>query len=115
MLHAELGTKCDVKDFFQASNYEGVEKIIEMISNYLQSYGKPTLKGEPQSYERMKKVADFRNEEYTRRVVTDPIRKSADEAWKKHDYAKVEILYESLGEYLSPLELKRLEYVKRRT
>ena len=42
-----------------------------------------------------------------------PFRRKADAAWKKKDFVKVVELYESIIDYLSEVELKKLDYARR--
>jgi hypothetical protein len=46
--------------------------------------------------------------------VQQPTREAANAAWEAKDYAKVHELYGSLGEDLTPVERKRLEYARRK-
>jgi hypothetical protein len=43
-----------------------------------------------------------------------PVKEQAEQAWKNKDYMRVISLYESIKDYLSSVELKRLEYARKK-
>jgi hypothetical protein len=112
MLDTVLGIGHKEQAFFQASEHDRVVYCIKAIADYLRKYGDKVLIGDPTVYQRMREVTRRRNEAYTKQVVQQPIRQAAEDAWQKHDYAKVRDLYEPIEDDLTPVEKKRLDYAK---
>ncbi|RKX23425.1 MAG: hypothetical protein DRP47_12810 [Candidatus Zixiibacteriota bacterium] len=105
---ASVGEVCS----FQASTPQRIDAVISRIADLLRKYGAGALNGDIDTYQRLVAEAKARSEAYTKKVVQEPIRTAAIDAWQKHDYAKVKELYESIGADLTAVEKKRLEYAK---
>lgn len=99
--------------YFQSSNCGGVRRCVEMAARLVKEYYGPLLRGDPITLERVKVFSSKRNEEYTREVVHQPIRESADRAWRAKDFAMVVRCYGSIREDLTPIERRRLEYAEK--
>jgi len=112
MLDMVLGPDQQQQVYFQASERDRVVASIKTIADYLRKYGEKVLMGHPTTYQRIGEAARRRNEAYTRQVVQWPIRQAAEDAWQKHDYAKVRDLYEPIEDDLTPVEQKRLNYAR---
>lgn len=112
MLDTVLGIGHTEQAYFQASEHDRVVYCIKAIADHLRKYGDKFLIGDPTVYQRMREATRRRNEAYTKQVVQQPIRQAAEDAWQKHDYAKVRDLYERIEDDLTPVERKRLSYAK---
>ena len=112
MLDAATDTGHKESSFFQASKFDRIVVSIKGIAELLQQEGQGVLAGEPAVYRRMAEMARLRNEAYTKQVVQDPIRRAAEEAWQRRDYAKARDLYGSIAGDLTRAERKRLEYAQ---
>lgn len=112
MLDALLGPGHEKQAYFQASEPDHVVASVKTIAGLLQRYGETVLDGDPTVYQRIGDLARQHNEVYTKQVVQRPIRKADEDAWQKHDYAKVRDLYDSIEADLTPSEKKRLNYAK---
>lgn len=100
--------------FFQASNPQAVRWCVQAVAELVARYCAQLLNGDMAT---LAQVASHHSEaarDLTRNVVQRPVREAAERAWHAKDYAKVRELYESMGDGLSPLERKRLEYAEKR-
>jgi hypothetical protein len=71
--------------------------------------------GDAAAFHRVQEAAAERDRKYTERVVGAPVRREADRAWNRHDYAEAARLYESIETELEPTEQRRLNYARTRT
>ena len=98
--------------FFQASTYDRIIEAMKTIADLLRKYGGDVLAGNLASFQRIGETAQDRNAAYTKEVVQKPIRKAAEDAWQKRDYAKVRDLYGPIEADLTAVEKKRLDYAR---
>ena len=112
MLDAVLGLGHKETWFFQASTHDRVIACIQAIAQLLRRFGEAVLAGDPMAYQQMEQIARRRNKACTNQIVQRPIRMSAEDAWRNHDYAKVRDLYDSIEADLTPVEKKRLAYAR---
>jgi phosphoribosylanthranilate isomerase len=76
----------------------------------LEKSGGPVLRGDRDLYARLHRDRDNRSTLYNQRLKYDRLRRDADSAWRRHDYAIVAKNYSEMKEGLSPAERKKLEY-----
>ncbi|MDP9121308.1 MAG: hypothetical protein M3O15_08060 [Acidobacteriota bacterium] len=112
MLDTVLGPLHEPQYFFQASDSDRVVSCLKTMSELIRKYCCDALTGKLSFYQRMEEVRQVRAETLTRSIVKAPICKAAQEAWQRHDYAKVRTLYESIEADLAPLERRRLKYAQ---
>lgn len=113
VLDAELGPGHGVQTFFQTSTPEGMQIAIEKMAGLVSEHCDALLAGEEEALRRVLAAARMRDEAYTARIVADPIRKEADEAWRVRDYNRVVALYGSIESGLTGIEARRLAYSRR--
>lgn len=99
--------------YFQASDREGVRRCVEAVASLVERYYGEMLEGDPLVLKRVEAFTSERNDEYTRKVVQQPTRDSAERAWQEKDYPTVAQLYGSIRSDLTPVEQKRMEYAKK--
>jgi hypothetical protein len=97
---------------FSASRPERVVECVRTIAGLLNEYGNGVLAGDAKAFERMGEISRLHNKMYTNELVQRPIRKAAEEAWRKHDYAKARDLYASIEPDLTLVEKKKLAYAQ---
>lgn len=99
--------------YFQSSSRDGVRSCVEAAARLVKENYGPLLRGDPIALKRVQVFSSRRNEEYTREVVQQPIRESADRAWRAKDFAMVVQCYGSIRKDLTPTERRRLEYAEK--
>lgn len=97
-------------EFFQASSRERMFQCMESIVGFLKKYGEDALTGDANAFERMKMVSQIRSQRLTQQVVNQPIRASAEKAWKEKRFDEVKKQYELIRGGLTAVESKRLAY-----
>jgi hypothetical protein len=114
ILLAACGPSHGEQEFFQANSPEGVIECVRAMAALFSKYGQGTLAGDPEAYRRIGELARQRDEAFTKAVVQRPIRKEAEEAWRRQDHAEVEALYRQIVSDLTPLERDRLDYARKK-
>ncbi len=99
--------------YLQASTQENVRSCVETAADLVKQHYGPILGDNAAVWQKIKAFTSKRDEEYTRKGVNQPIRKSAELAWQKKNLSKVAELYASIRADLTPVEEKRLEYAKK--
>jgi len=112
LLRFSLGPGHKEQSFFQASSRGSVDKCLMAIRAILEEHGDPVLSGDAVAFEQMRQLVRIDREMYTKEVVQEPVRRAAQEAWKRHEYATVVGLYDSIRDNLTSLEKKRLAYAR---
>lgn len=105
---ASVGEVCS----FQASTPQRIDAVLSRIGDLLREHGTGVLTGDTGTYQHLVAEAQARSEAYTKKVVQEPIRSAAIDAWQRHDYARVRELYGAILADLTAVEKKRLEYAR---
>jgi len=114
VLGAFLGEARHQNDYyFQASDRDGVRRCVEAAASLVEQHYGAVLEADPFALKRVKTFTSERNDEYTREVVQQPTRDSAERAWQEKDYPTVAQLYGSIRSDLTPVERKRMEYAEK--
>lgn len=113
VVDADLGLGHTKQTFFQASTRAGMEIALEKMAGLVAEHCGGVLAGDKEEFRRILAAGRLRDEAYTARIVADPIRKEADEAWKRRDYGRVIALYGAIEAGLTVIETRRLVYARK--
>lgn len=102
------------KTRFQASSPEGVASVVPKVADLVQRYAGPLLVGDPKAFQHLRERHTRWFESFMRDQRNTPVRDEASVAWQARDYARVVELYESISRDLTPLEVRRLGYARRK-
>lgn len=105
----------DKEAFYQASNKEVVNKIVEKLADIAKVYAKNALNA---SYDFFEDVAHFRKQKQEDTLHMIEIRTAenkANSAWNGKDYKMVVEIYTQFKGQLSPVQQRKLEYAKKRS
>jgi len=91
-----------------------VRQAVSTLAGWFRTSCGSVLTGGVLLWQKLKDQTRQLNERDTKEIGLRHIREEADTAWRKEDYAKLVALYESIQKDLTPAELKRLEYSKKR-
>lgn len=97
--------------YAQASTPQALRKVVHAFALVLRQYGAGLLAGDLKVFDQLTE----KQRQCTARTELDEIRKRADEAWQKKDYAELAHLLEPIQAWLSPHESRRLEYARKRS
>ena len=100
----------DIKTAFQVTRSESLEKFCKLLAAHLKNYAHEFLIGSSDAF---KQVADFRDKEcddYALESDLEFMRNDLGTAWQNRDYNKIIELLTPFMDYLTPSELKKLEY-----
>lgn len=98
----------------QASTRDRVEKLVPELSRVLQLYGDNVLRGDFRTFLLLRQQQVDETNRFLREGRLQWIRGQIPELWQRRDYKKVVELLEEAGEQLSPSELAKLDYARRR-
>jgi hypothetical protein len=98
--------------FFQASTPEAVQIVVMRTAELVRRCGPETLRAEPFIIRRLDELRRERARQAAQLQRLADIRVAVDRAWHQKDYRRVEELFASVEEMLSPAELKKLRYVR---
>jgi hypothetical protein len=110
-----LGPDHGITTYFQASSREAVENCVVKLAGIIRKHCMDVASGDRRAIDAIIEAQWKDSEEYTKQVVQEPVRREAEEAWRNKDYSKVVSLYGSIKEDLSEIELKKLEYAKKKS
>lgn len=115
ILNYVMGPDHGITTYFQASTREAVENCVVKLAGTIRKYCMDVASGDQKAIDAIIEAQGKRNEEYTRQVVQEPVRREAEQAWRDKDYSKVVSLYGSIKEDLSEIEMKKLEYAQKKS
>lgn len=98
--------------FFQASTVTGVKKCISEMAELVKKYAHNVLIGDVPTYESLRLIQKQRSDKYIKEMELGHIRPKAEDAWHNKRYEEFVELYESIQNYLSPIDIKKLEYAR---
>ena len=96
--------------FFQASNKDQTQKLIQKLSEYIKTYAKPILAGNHEIFGKLQMLRKKKSDALIKDIHLTKVREIADIAWKEKDYPKIVEVYESIKDDLTSIELKKLTY-----
>lgn len=99
--------------FYQVSSRDGVQEFVPKLAVLVKNYAVPALKGDQPFFQRLEEFRSKQFASYVKEMDLERIRPKVQDAWRKKNYEQVVELYESVRNYLTPLELQKLDYAKR--
>lgn len=91
-----------------------VEQGVAHLSELFRRYAGAALQGEADTFAQLHEQRRRWNHEYANEVMLSQVRPQAEEAFRRKDYAEALKLFESIREGLTPSELKKLEYARKK-
>jgi hypothetical protein len=99
---------------YQATTAESVKKFVDELARLVKEYATPALQGDRLFFQRVSEIQLQRSDNLLRTWELNRMRKDVEAAWHQKDFKRVLELYEPLKAYLTPAELKKLEYARKR-
>lgn len=103
-----------VNGAFEASTPDRMIKCVTAISRLLLQCAEPVMAGDDVAFQRMHEAARQASVAFTKRIVNEPIRAAAENAWRKREFARVQGLYQSIQSDLTAMEQLKLKYARGR-
>jgi hypothetical protein len=100
---------------YQVSTTESVPKFVNELARLVKEYAMSALMGDHDFFQRVSEIRHQRSEELLRGWELTRVRGEVETAWNEKDLKRVIELYDPVKEYLSPSEIKKLEYAKKRS
>lgn len=102
------------RGYFQAHEEDKIRSSLKKLADIVQKYGAKFLLGGLSTFAEIEAVEKAENTRVTDQYSLSGKRKRVEKAWDSGEYEKVVEIYETYKEKLTKLELKRLEYAKRK-
>ena len=99
---------------FQVTTSDALKKFTNLLAEKLERHGSRILVGDDSAFDLILKLRDQANLEYAREERLEQIRHSLEKAWRAKEYQKVVELLAPVQEWLTPSEVKKLEYARKR-
>jgi len=113
ILRGLLGEAYSKEAVLQASEKEAILRCIVKMAELVSKHCGSLLNAEELAFAQVEKASVEESQEITEKYTIDPVKRQAEQAWRKKDYDKVKSLYRSIINKLSPIEIKRLEYASK--
>ena len=98
--------------FVQTSNQEYLINAIEHLAELLKRYAKDFLQGDQAAFLSITSLRERECEDYEIEQELKSVRNEVAKAWDKKDFEKIIQLYTPVERYITPSEMKKLEYAK---
>jgi hypothetical protein len=99
---------------YQVHTADAVKRFVTELARLVKQYAIPTLIGDHDFFRRLSEMRTKWSTEYMKRLHLNRIRTEVDAAWQQKNYTRVIELYDSMRDDLIPVEVKKLEYAKKR-
>lgn len=99
--------------FYWAGTPELVKERMPMLADLVRRYAMPAIAGDQTIFEKLGALRHEASRKLERDSELRWVRPKAEEAWHAKDFKKVVELYQSVVQYLTPAELKKLDYAKK--
>ena len=98
----------------QITEPELITKHVSAISELVKQFAPLALVGDKDFFKRASDLQVKKSDEYLKTLELKRVRSEVDVAWRDKNYDQVLELYEAVKDDLTPSELKKLEYAKRK-
>lgn len=96
----------------QISDDSQLKHFVELLAIDLRDHAMLALQGDLSFFRQLESYVNSKSEMFTKGLQTSRIRSNAEQAWRKRDYVTVAKLYALIGDCLSDVERKKLEYAR---
>ena len=100
--------------FYQAATPELIPKFVSETAEIVKAYSRSALIGDKSFFEGLGKVRSRISHEYLKSMEMGRVREEAEVAWHEKNYGQMVELYDAVKDDLTPSEVKKLEYAKRK-
>jgi hypothetical protein len=99
---------------YQVTNTESVRKFVNELAHLVKDYATPALQGDHAFLQRVSEIQLQRSDNLVRGWELNRVRKDVEIAWRDKDFKRVIQLFEPFEKYLTPAEVKKLEFAKKK-
>ena len=110
-LEGVLSDTCNI--YYQVSTQEGIKEFVPKMAELIKKYAVNALEGDVSTFEKLEWIQKQRSDKYLKDMELNRIRPKAEEAWHNKRYDEFIRIYEPIQNYISPAEVKKLEYAKK--
>jgi len=98
-----------------ATSVEVLSSVVGQVANLLKTYAAPVFVDPAEVEARLQRLRPIRLREMSLDSQAHVFRPQAEEAFRRHDFAKAAEIYSRIEERLSPAEVKKLAYARSRS
>lgn len=99
---------------YQTNNADLVRRGLMLLAESLRENGKDALRGDPLIYDTLRKERKRAEQRFALDLHVRQTRPRAEAAWKARDFATAAYFYGQIEEDLSPAEIKKLHYARKK-
>ena len=99
----------------QATTPETIDKCLSNLATFLRREGEPVLQGDCSTFRALFRIQKELSSKFLDDIKLRRTRARATDAWQARDYLEVVRLFEPVRDRLTPAELGKLEYAKKRS
>lgn len=99
---------------YQVTTPESVKKFVKELAKLVKEYATPALSGDHACFEKTAAVQLRRSQDLLLGWDLQRVRREVDTAWHEKDFPRVVAIYEPVKEHLTPAEMKKLEYARKK-
>lgn len=97
----------------QVTTSNALEKFSNLLAEKLEKFGHRILTGDDAAFTHAAELRSQASIEYAKEKQLEQMRRSLDQAWANKNHRRVVELLSSMEEWLSPSEVKKLEYSRK--
>lgn len=106
--------EADMVSKLQIADENNLRPFLLMLAELLMEHAAEFLKGSRDAFKQLAQYCDQRNHRYSLEQRLSYVRADAEKAWKAHNYGGVIRALESIKNHLTPAELLRLDYARKK-
>jgi hypothetical protein len=99
---------------YQIDKPELVKAYVAATADLVEKYAHLALIGDPDVFDKLSDAQLNKSNEYLKSIELGKVRTDGDLAWREKNYERLVELYEGVKEDLTPAEIKKLEYSRRK-
>lgn len=102
-----------INQAIQSNNIKEIPRLLNKLALIVKKYLRDFLLGKKQTYKLLSEYIQKESEKHILNLKLSDVRKTAKTMWNLKNYSEVVTLYESMGSYLKPSEIKKMNYAKK--
>jgi hypothetical protein len=99
---------------YQVTTLESVKKFVGELARLVEQYATPALRGDHNCFQRVAEIQLQRSNNLLQTWELNRVRREVETAWREKDFKRVVEIYDPVKEHLTPAEVKKLEYARKK-
>lgn len=99
---------------YQATTSESVKKFLYELAHLVREYARPALLGDEEFFQQVHETRHQNSNKLLLSWELNRIRRDVEIAWREKNFKRVVEIYNPVKEHLTPAEMKKLEYARKK-